>query len=356
MVDEYDQAFEEKMRLRELHKKIEKYRKTSEKPEEDKEIAVLEREATAIENWFNGRRDTPTTGHPVLAELNLQSNGDWLVLSEDPHKASIENYLFPEVWSRIESEGKTLDKLSHSLQEEIKKLVASLAEEKQGAVSNILLIGNTTDNQLETFLAATKAALEIVGHSRLVDQSTGADDLIARFRKADFSKSTTYEADSRRHRHWVIEQLEAFPFTVGANNSGFAKIQNAARIVATASPNSQTPLPREIEELFKIKVDCGMPFEDQADNGGEVAAALTGAPPAKEERERVNGYKEIAELVGVSDRMAKNYARTKGFPLHKETNGRVYTFKDELLEWHKRHEETFIERRKERARKRGKRK
>jgi hypothetical protein len=215
--------------------------------------------------------------------------------SEDSLKERVEKFFLPVVQGRLESERIKLEDLSHALQEEIKKLVASLAEEKQGAVSNILLIGNTTDNQLETFLAVTKAALEIVGLSKLVDQSTGADDLIARFRKADFPKPTTYGADSCRHRHWVIEQLEAFPFTVGVNISEFAKIKNAARIVATASPNSQTPLPREIEELFKIKVDFGMLSEVQVENGGEVSAApalavSSGKPALERKRGRKQSY------------------------------------------------------------------
>jgi hypothetical protein len=98
--------------------------------------------------------------------------------------------------------------------------------------------------------------------------------------------------------------------------------------------------------------DSGGDPENLAELHPVSAAAL---PPVPKERERSNGHKGMAKLLDVSDRTVKNYARKKGFPIHKD-KGCVWGFNDELLAWHKKHKETALERRKDRVRKREKRK
>lgn len=52
--------------------------------------------------------------------------------------------------------------------------------------------------------------------------------------------------------------------------------------------------------------------------------------------EPIKGHKHIADYFGVTGRQAKNYSKTKGFPIHKTTTGRVYAYASELKVWKER--------------------
>jgi len=190
-------------------------------------------------------------------------------------ETEIDEYLMTAIRTRLQDEKFQeryrmpypirVEDLSHALQDEFKKLVASIAEEKPGAVNDILLVGNFSHKETEIFFAVTNATLEIVSHSELAADSKGNEDLIFRLGKVNIPTQNIYGADPRQYRHWVIRHIEAFPISKGVNDLGFADIRKVARLVATTSPNAQTPLPRRIHELFKIKVDFGIPAELQAD-------------------------------------------------------------------------------------------
>lgn len=48
--------------------------------------------------------------------------------------------------------------------------------------------------------------------------------------------------------------------------------------------------------------------------------------------EKIYGWKDIANELGVSERAAKNYAEKKGLPV-KKTEGKVWAWKSELTDW-----------------------
>ncbi len=70
------------------------------------------------------------------------------------------------------------------------------------------------------------------------------------------------------------------------------------------------------------------------------------------EEEPIEGYRKIAHTLGVSERLAKNFAKIKGFPIHKTITGRVYVYPSELRVWKERYDFDKEKRRRDRDRKR----
>jgi hypothetical protein len=70
--EEFDQAFDELMRLKAIEQRIEELRHLSSESKYPK-IGILEREVKAIRDWINHKRETPTTNNPLLVDYNLNS-------------------------------------------------------------------------------------------------------------------------------------------------------------------------------------------------------------------------------------------------------------------------------------------
>lgn len=80
-------TFDEIMRGREISQKIADL-KTANEDNRLTKISVLEREVKAINDWLNGTREAPTTGHALVGHFNLESKTDWSALSGEQQKTA----------------------------------------------------------------------------------------------------------------------------------------------------------------------------------------------------------------------------------------------------------------------------
>ena len=107
---------------------------------------------------------------------------------------------------------------------------------------------------------------------------------------------------------------------------------------------------QQVEKYFEITLENstsqvipGIPSDESQ------AKRIDLVPP---EEEPIEGYRKIAHTLGVSERLAKNFAKIKGFPIHKTITGKVYAYPSELKAWKERYDFDKEKRRRDRARKR----
>ena len=124
-------AFEEIMRLKAVGRMIKMLERSSTETDNLTKKCILEREVEAILGWIDHKRETPTTGHILLADYGLQSErhppadvAETTAPPDPPESIS--------TWPRIEEH---LGHSRHSIETYAKRCRVTLVKNKVGRVS-----------------------------------------------------------------------------------------------------------------------------------------------------------------------------------------------------------------------------